>query len=74
MWLLLLSFLKHLFIYGCAVSPVLCGLLSSCSDQGSLLVAACGLLIAVASPVEEHRLSAARFQQLRLLGSRAQAQ
>ena len=73
MWLLLLSFLKHLFIYGCAMSPVLYGLLSSCSEQGPLLVAACGLLIA-GEPVEEHRLSAARFQQLQLLGCRAQAQ
>ena len=47
----------------------------SCSEQGLLLlVVVCGLIIAVASLVTEHRLQARRLQQLWHTGSRAQAQ
>ena len=42
-----------------AVSSLLGGLFSSCSEQGLLFMAGCRLLIAVASHVE-HRLSGAR--------------
>ena len=48
-----------IFIYDCAVSSLLCGPFSSCSEQGLLFIAVCGLLIAVASHVE-HRLSGVR--------------
>ena len=44
---------------------------SSCSEWGLLFVAVCGLLIAVASFVAEHRLEARGLQQLQLLGPRA---
>ena len=47
------------YIYDCAMSSLPCGLFSSCSEQGLLFVAVCGLLIAVASHVE-HRLSGVR--------------
>ena len=42
---------------------------SSCSESGLLLVVVCGLLIAVASLVAEHRLSAHGLQYLWLVGS-----
>ena len=47
---------------------------SSCGEQGLLFAVVCGLLIAVASLVAEHRLQARGLQQLWLMGSRAQAQ
>ena len=36
--------------------PATCGLFTSCSEEGLLLVAVSGLLTAVASPVAERRL------------------
>jgi len=58
-------FLKFIvfFIFGCAVSSLLC------LDFLSLW---CGLLTAVASPVAEHGLQVLRLQQLPLAVSRAQ--
>ena len=50
------SRMGRLFIYGCAGSSLLCGLFSSCGEQGLLLVAVHGLLIVVASLVAEHGL------------------
>ena len=47
---------------------------SNCGERGLLFLAVCGLLIAVASLVEEHRLYVHRLQQLWLESSRAQAQ
>ena len=50
-------FKKKLFIYfGCAGSSLLHGHFSSCGEWGLLLAVVCGLLIAVASLVVEHRL------------------
>ena len=46
----------YLFIFGCVGSSLLPGLLSSCSGWGCSLVVAHGLLSAVASLAEEHRL------------------
>ena len=48
-------FFLILFIFGCAGSSVLLWLFSSCGKQG-FLIAALGLLAAVASPTAEHRL------------------
>ena len=45
----------YLFI-DCAGSSLLCGLFSRCGEHGLSLVAVCGLLIAVASLVAEHRI------------------
>ena len=45
-----------LFVCGCAGSSLLPGLFSSSRKLGYSLVAACGLLIAVASLVAEHGL------------------
>ena len=54
---LLYIFKIILFIYFCcAGSLLLHGLFSSCSEEGLLFIAVCRLLIAVASPVAEHRL------------------
>ena len=47
-------FFSNLFIFGCTGSLLLCGLLSSCSEQGLLFVTA--HFIGVASLVAEHRL------------------
>ena len=44
-----------IFIYDCAVSSLLCGPFSSCSEQGLLFIAVYGLLIAVASHVVEQQ-------------------
>ena len=44
-------------------------LFSSCGEQGLLLVVVCGLLIAVASLVAEHRLQVRGLQQLWHAGS-----
>ena len=49
----LFKIILFIFIFGCAGSLLLCGLFSSCSEWGLLLVAAGGLLIAVASLVVE---------------------
>ena len=50
----LLNFLNvHLFLPGCAGSPLLRGLLSSCGELGLLHSVVCELLIAVASHVAE---------------------
>ena len=47
----------YLFIFGCIGSSLLClGLLFSCGKWGLLFVVVLGLLIAVASLVEEHGL------------------
>ena len=71
----LFSFLAALRLHCCARA------FSSWGEWGLLFVAVRGLLIAVASPVAEHRLQAGRLsscgtqaQQLWLAGSRAQAQ
>ena len=50
-------FLNYLFVFGFAGSVLLCGLFASFRKQGLLSGWACGLLSAVASPAEEHRLS-----------------
>ena len=47
---------KKKFSFGCARSSLLCGLFSSCSEQGVLFTAVCGLLIVGASLAAEHRL------------------
>ena len=67
-YLLIYLFLAALGLYCCPRA------FSSCGEQGLLFVAVCGLLIAVASLVAEHRLQACRLQELWLVGSRAQAQ
>ena len=41
------------FIFGCTESPLLCGLFSSCGEQGPLFLGVSRLLIAVASLVED---------------------
>ena len=66
----------YLFIYCwlCWVFVAVRGLFSSCGNRGLLFVAVCGLLLAVASFVLEHRLQAPRLQQLWHVGSRTQAQ
>ena len=46
----------NLFIFGCVGSSLLRAAFSSYGERGLLFVAACGLLIAVASLVVEHRL------------------
>ena len=48
----------YLFIYFLAMLGLRCcaRAFSSCSEQGPLFIAVCGLLIAVASLVAEHRL------------------
>ena len=53
------TFLKNLFVYLFLAASCLCccaWAFSSCSQWGLLFVAVCGLLIAVASLVAEHRL------------------
>ena len=71
----------HLFAFRCAGSLLLHWFFSSCGEQGLLLVAVRGCLIAVPSLVAEHGLEACRLQQLQqgtqelqLLGIRAQTQ
>ena len=61
------------FICSCAGSLWLCGLCSSGGEQG--LPSSCGvrLLIAMPSPVAQHRLQGTQAQQLQLPDSRAQA-
>ena len=55
--LFFLFFLIYLFIFVCIGSLLLhAGFLSSCDEQGLLFVAVHGLLIVVASLVEEHGL------------------
>ena len=49
-------FLFNFFTYGRARPSLLHGLFSSFSERGLLFVAVCGLLIALASLVTEHRL------------------
>ena len=49
-----LKIILFIFIFGCAESLLLCGLFSSCSEWGLLLVTVSGLLIVVASLVVEH--------------------
>ena len=51
-------FKKNLFyfVFGCIGSLLLCAGFSCCSKPGLLFVAVRGLLIAVASLAEEHRL------------------
>ena len=46
----------YVFIFVCAGSLLPCGLFSSWANGGCCLVAVLGLLIAMASPVAEHRL------------------
>ena len=53
---LFIYFKFYLFILGCVGSLLLCTASCSCGEQGPLLVAVCGLLIVVASPVVEHGL------------------
>ena len=58
-YFLLLFFNKFIFIDLFLVAlglPCCVWAFSSCGEQGLLFVAVCGLLIAVASPVVEHRL------------------
>ena len=44
-------------IFGCVGSSLLCvGFFPGCGERGLLFVTVCGLLIAVASLVAEHRL------------------
>ena len=88
LWRFLVVFFKIyllylFFIFGCIGSLFLAvrGLFSGCGEQGPLLVAVRGPIIAVASLAAEHRLRACgpsscgpRAQQLWLVGSRAQAQ
>ena len=50
---------KNIFIFGCAGSLLLCGLLSSFGEQGYSLVAEHGCLNVVASLVVEHGLQGA---------------
>ena len=52
-------YIIYLFIFDCAVSSLLCGLFSSCSEQRLPLVALCMLLVAVASLAAEHCLQSA---------------
>ena len=47
---------------------------SSCSKQGLLFIAACGLLVVVASLVGEHRLFTHGAQQLEFAGSVSSSQ
>ena len=71
-----------LFIFGCAGSSLPCGLFSGCGQWGYSLVVVCGLLIAVASLVTEHRLqsswasvvldSGAQAKYISLWGTQAQ--
>ena len=49
------KFIYYLF-FGCVGSLLLRRALSSCGQRGLLFIALCGLLIAVASLVAEHRL------------------
>ena len=46
----------YYYYFDSAGSLLLGGLFSSCSKQGLLFIAVCGLLIAVASPDVEHGL------------------
>ena len=65
----------YLFLFLAALGRRCCMRASSrCGERGLLFVAACGLLIAVASLVAEHRFQACGLQQLWLMGSRVQAQ
>ena len=61
----------YLFIYFLAALGLRCSMqaFSSCGEWGLLFVAVCGLLIAVASLVAEHRLQAHGPQQLWRAGS-----
>ena len=56
--LTLLFFKIFIYLLFLAVLGLLCctGAFSSCGEQGLLFVAVCGLLMAVASLVAEHRL------------------
>ena len=69
---MLCFFLISVYFWLCWVFTVTCRF--SCSEQGLLFIVVCGFLIAVASPVLEHRLQAYELQQLWLADSRAQAQ
>ena len=60
---------NNLFIFGCAVSSLLCGLLSSCGEQG--LLSSCGMR---ASHCGGFPCCRAWAQELRPLGSGTQAQ
>ena len=53
---LLQNLFIYLFIFGCAVSSSLLRFFLVVMSGGCSLVAVCGLLIAVASPVAEHGL------------------
>ena len=69
-----LKFFLNTFVclfLGCAGSPLLCGLFSSCGEQGLLSVVACRLLIAVASLVllQNMGFRARQPQLLRHVGS-----
>ena len=64
------NFFLILFIFGCAGSPVLLWLFSSCGERGYFLVAVLGLPTAAASPATaEHRLSDAPVPGLQKTGS-----
>ena len=69
-----LNTLVYFFNFCCAGSSLLCGLFSSCGEQGPVFTVALRLLIAVAPLVAEHGLRACRPQLLRPVGSSAQAQ
>ena len=60
-------FLK--FILGCAMSSLLCRLLSSCSKQRLFFLAVSKVLVAVASPVAEHGLQSERASVVAAWGS-----
>ena len=54
-------FILFIYFWLCWVFIAVCGLFSSCGEQGLLFVVVCRLLIAVASLVE-HRLQAHGLQ------------
>ena len=61
--LLLLLFFNLIYLFLAALGLCYCArAFSSCGERGLLFVAVCGLLIAVASFVAEHRLQAPGFR------------
>ena len=62
------------FIFGCVGSSLLCPGFLQLGEQKLFLVAVPGFLILLVSLVAGHGLSACRFQQWQVLGSRARAQ
>ena len=60
---------NYIFLYGCSGFPLLCGLFSSCSKWGLLLVAVRGLLLGQLLLLQSMGSRALRIQQLRHVGS-----